>query len=124
MNTQSLRHPAIRFAACALAIGLSAALPSGCVATGGYGYDDGGSVGVGYYEPYGADYGGWGSGYRVGPYRGGGGDRGGGDRGGGDRGGGDRGGGHDSGHAYRAAPASRSMPSIPSHSRGGGSRGH
>ena len=102
MNTLSLRRPAIRFTAFALAIGLSAALPSGCVAPG-YGYDDGGSVGVDYYEPYGADYGGWGSGYRVGPYRGGGGDRGGGGS-----------------HAYRSAPAGRSMPSIPSRSRGGG----
>jgi hypothetical protein len=64
-----------------------------------------GSVGVGYdagyYEPYGYEYGGWGGGYHVGPGRGG-----------------DRRGGHPS-HSYRAAPASRPTPSIPSGSRGG-----
>ena len=74
---------------------------------GGYGYDDGG----GYYEPYGGDYGGWGSGYNVAPFRGG-----------------DHrppdGGSHTSTRAYRSAPASRSIPSLPSHSRSGGSRIH
>ncbi len=63
--------------------------------TVGVGYD------AGYYEPFGYEYGGWGPGYRVGPGRGG-----------------DRRGGHPSG-SYRAAPASRSTPSIPSRSRGG-----
>ena len=106
MKALSLRHPAIRSAAFVIAIGMSAVLPSGCLAPGGY--DDGGTVGVDYYEPYGADYGGWGSGYRVGPYHGG---------------GGDRGGDHGSSHAYRSAPAGRSMPSIPSRSRGGGGHG-
>jgi hypothetical protein len=85
-----------------LVIGLFASLSSGCIATGGgYGYDGG----VGYYEPAGVVYGGWGSGYRVAPFRGG---------------------GHRaapaSGHAYRSAPASRSAPSIPSRARGGESR--
>ncbi len=66
-----------------------------------------GSVGVGYvggyYEPYGYDYGGWGPGYAVGPYRG-------------EHGGYAR----DRGHApaFRAAPGGRSMPSIPGRSRG------
>jgi hypothetical protein len=76
----------------------------GCVA--GAGYDDG-AVGVSYsadfYEPFGYDYGGWGPGYRVGP--------------------------PNRGYsrpepragrapqAYRSAPASRPMPSIPNRSR-------
>jgi hypothetical protein len=91
-----------------LTIGLAGALAlaafAGC-AVDGVGVD--GSVGVGYvggyYEPYGYDYGGWGPGYAVGPYRGG-------------HGGYDR----DRGHApaFRAAPRGRSMPSIPSRSRG------
>jgi hypothetical protein len=77
------------------------------------------SVGVGYvggyYEPYGYDYGGWGGAYRVGPGRccehrddhGHDGHDGRGDHGRG-------------GHApaYRPAPAGRSAPSIPGHSRG------
>jgi hypothetical protein len=66
-----------------------------------------GSVGVGYvggyYEPYGYDYGGWGPGYAVGPYRGG-------------HGGWNR----DRGHApaFRPAPGGRSMPSLPGRPRG------
>lgn len=66
-----------------------------------------GSVGVGYvggyYEPYGYDYGGWGPGYAVGPYRGG-------------HGGYNR----DRGHApaFHPAPRGHSMPSIPSRPRG------
>jgi len=78
-------------------------MASACVvADGGYGY--GPDVGVtyvgGYYEPYGYEYGGWGGGYRVGPSRGGAPRR-------------------DSGsRPYRAAPASRHTPSIPSRSRG------
>lgn len=74
-----------------------------CVATG-VGYDGDVGVGVGYvggyYEPGGYGYGGWGGGYRVGPTRGG-------ERG---RPQGSR--------PYRAAPAGRATPSIPSHSRG------
>lgn len=91
------------------------AISSGCaVGDGGYGYDGGYSsnvgIGVGYYEPFGGDYGGWGAGYNVGPFRGG------------DRrtGGFDRRGGQSPQHAFRSAPASHSMPSIPS--RGGGGR--
>jgi hypothetical protein len=83
-------------------------LSAGCIMPyGGYGYDDGG---VGYYEPYGIDYGGWGPGYNVAPYRGGHGN-----------GGEYRSGG--GGHAYRSAPASRSMPSLPNGGHGG-SRSH
>ncbi len=78
---------------------------AGCVAGGGY---DGG-VGVGYavdlYEPGGYDYGGWGPGYGVGP-----------PRRGGDQGRADS---HAAPHrAYRPASPSRSMPSLPTHSRG------
>lgn len=106
MNSLLLRWSAIAFV-----IGLFAILSSGCaVYGGGYGYD--GSVGVGigldYYEPYGVEYGGWGPGYRVGPSRDG------------DHRP-DRGGGPLPPHAYRSAPASHSMPSIPSRSRSGGS---
>ncbi len=67
----------------------------GMDATVGVGYD------ADYYEPYGYEYGGWGSGYRVGPGRGG-----------------DRRGGHPS-RSYRPAPMSRPTPSIPHGSRGG-----
>jgi hypothetical protein len=100
----------VRWSAIAMVIGPLTILSSGCVAGGG-GYDAGGTVeyGADYYEPYGYDYGGWGAGYAVAPYRDGGRDR-----------GGDRGGGRPGTHAYRAAPAGRSAPSIPSGSRGGG----
>jgi hypothetical protein len=93
----------------------------GCVAGGGYGadYNTGGYIGYGvdYYDAPGYVYGGgWTSGYRVGPPR----------RGGwghgpnrpGYPGAGPRpirpGGG------YRAPPATRPMPSIPTTPRGGG----
>jgi hypothetical protein len=102
----------LRWSALAFAIGLFTALSPGCaVYGGGYGYDGGVGIGLDYYEPYGADYGGWGPGYRVGPIRDGAHRP-------------DRGGGQPSAHAHRSAPASRSMPSIPSHSRSGGSRSH
>jgi len=82
----------------------------GCVvpADGGYGYGYGG-VGAAYYEPYGYNYGGWGNGYQVAPYRDG------------DHRQWNGGGGYN--HAYRAAPASRSVPSIASHARSGGGHG-
>lgn len=101
MNISLLRCSAIT-----LVIGLFTVLSSSCAVTGGgYGYDGGGvGIGLGYYEPYGGDYGGWGSDYRVGPYRGGGRRS-------------DRGNGRPTQHAYRSAPASHSVPSIPSRSR-------
>jgi len=79
----------------------------GCILPGG-GYYDSGGIGAAYYEPSGVDYGGWGSGYQVAPFRGG-----------------DHrptGGSHASVRAYKSAPASHSMLSIPSRSRSGGSR--
>jgi hypothetical protein len=92
----------LRFSVLALTVVMAGALLSGCVATG-YGY---GSAGYGYsadyYEPYGGIYGEWGPGYEVGPYRDGGGRR----------------GPPSGGHAYRSAPASHSMPSIPTGGRG------
>src|ERR1700690_29200 len=105
MNGSLLRSFAIAFVMCTLPVVLS-----GCVSTGGY-YDDGG-IGAVYYEPPDVVYGGWGPSYHVAPYRGG------------DhrdyRPTGD--GGHPSARTYRAAPASHSVPSIPSQSRSGGSR--
>jgi hypothetical protein len=94
-----------------LIVVVSAAL-GGCVVGGGYdgggGYEGGADVGygVGFYEPYGYDYGGWGPGYGVGP-----------PRRGFDRPG--RSGSHPAPHpAYRPASPSRSMPSLPTRSRG------
>jgi hypothetical protein len=104
VNNLSLRWLAIAFVLVTLAV-----LPAGCVVSGGFGYDNSGGVGVAYYEPVGVYYGGWGPDYRVAPFRGG-----------------DRRlireGGRGSSHAYRSAPASRSMPSLPSRSGSGGSR--
>jgi hypothetical protein len=104
MNISRLRWLALAFVGSTLTV-----LLSGCILPdGGYDYG-GGGIGAAYYEPYGVDYGGWGSGYQVAPFRGG-----------------DHrptgGGSHASARAYRPAPASHSMPSIPSRSRSGGSR--
>ena len=107
MNILLLRRLGFAFVVLTLTVILS-----GCVVGGGgYGYDDGVAIGGGYYEPYGADYhGGWGPGYEVAPFRGG-----------------DhhptRGGGDAPAHAYKSAPASRSIPSIPSRARSGGRSG-
>lgn len=82
------------------------AVAGGCVAGAGYEGDVGVGYGVGFYEPYGYEYGGWGPGYRVGP-----------PRRGFDRPG--RADSHGAPHpSYRPAPPSRSMPSLPTHSRG------
>jgi hypothetical protein len=81
-------------------------LLSGCFFPGG-GYYDGEDIGPGYYEPYGVVYGGWGPDYHVAPFRGGEHQR------------PTSGGGHTPTRAYRSAPASHSMPSIPSKSRSG-----
>ena len=99
----------LRTTAIALSIALGSAVLSSCaVDGGGYGYGPDVDVGVGFdYYDTGGYYGGWGGGYRVGPGRGG-----------------DHRDdhGHGSTHSYHAAPAGRSMPSIPSrgHSGGGG----
>jgi hypothetical protein len=99
-----------------LALGMLAALASGCIVGGGYGYYDDG------YAPYGDyyggdlfvggvehhrehDYRGWGPGYHVAPYRHG-----------AEHGGFGHGGAM---HNFRSAPASHSMPSLPSRSFGG-----
>ncbi len=79
-----------------------------CAVDAGPGYGYGGpSVGVGvdYYEPYGAVYGGWEPGYYVGPYRDG-------------RGGGPGPRGPIATHSFRGS--SGNAPSIPSGPRGGG----
>ncbi|HTJ90563.1 MAG TPA: hypothetical protein VL356_10350, partial [Acidocella sp.] len=47
-------------------IGLFVLLASGCAAPGGGSFQRT-SIGVGYYQPSGFYYGGWGPGYRVGP---------------------------------------------------------
>jgi len=79
---------------------------AGCVTDGGY--DSGVSVGygVGFYEPFGYDYGDWGPGYGAGlPRRGY------------DRGG--RANVRPAPHpSYRPAAPSRPMPSLPPHARG------
>ena len=81
--------------------------PTGCAVTGGgVAYDGGYGYGADYYDAVGVDYGGWGDGYYVGPYRNG-----------GYR---DGGFGHSGPHAYRSASGSHGMPSIPSGGRGGG----
>jgi hypothetical protein len=94
----------LRAAAGAALLAIGAASMPGC-AVGDGAYGDGGYEG-GYYEPYGYEVGGWGGGYHVGPGR--------------DHDRGDHRGavGHAAAtHAYRAPPAGRSAPSIPSHSR-------
>jgi hypothetical protein len=105
--TTSTRHDApiwpARARAWATLLLAAMAWPLGGCAVGvdGGPYDDGGVGYVGgYYEPYGYEVGGWGGGYHVGPGRGG-----------------ERGGRGQAAHAYRAAPAGRSAPSIASHSR-------
>jgi len=90
----------------AFVVGTLTFLLSGCIATGGY-YDDGG-IGAVYYEPPDVVYGGWGPGYHVAPYRG-------------DHHRSPSEGGHAAERAYRSAPPSHSVPSIPSKPRPGGS---
>lgn len=94
----------VRRSEIALAIALFTALLSGCVAPADrYRYDTRVSIGVGYYEPYGVFYGGWAPGYYVGPiygnyYR-------------------PYPGMRPNPPAYRPAPASRRVPSIPARRR-------
>jgi hypothetical protein len=99
------RSRTARWAMLLAAFGLLAGCAGGEVGVG-YGYDDYGPVPA-YDDFYGPGYWGWwGPGYRVGPPRGG-----------------RWGGGGQPGAHYRAAPAGRSMPSIPSGARGGGGHG-
>jgi hypothetical protein len=114
-----------------LVLSASLGLIGGCAVTGvGVGYSGEAGYGGGYYqpysyyEPYGYEYGGWGTGYRVGPRWGVGhrdGDRHDWDRRGGGRGNvgpsPGRGAGPAPGRPYRPAPPTRSMPSIPGHPR-------
>ena len=107
-----MTRPAASWLLVILMVGPLTLLTSNCVVSdGGYGYDGAGGIGANYYEPYGASYGGWSPGYRVGPVRDG-------------RQFDHRGGARSSGHAYRAAPASRPIPSIPAQPRSGGGRSH
>jgi hypothetical protein len=98
----------LRWSALSFVVGTFTVLTAGCVLYDSGYYDDGGADAA-YYEPYGVVYGGWGPGYHVAPYRGEGHRPSGGNS-------------HAPAHAYRSAPASRSMPSLPSRSRSGGSR--
>ncbi len=83
---------------------------AGCVVGGGYDGDVGVGYGVGFYEPGGYDYGGWGPGYAVGPPRPGF------DR---DHDHGGRPDAHAAPHpSYRPAAPTRSVPSVPTHPRG------
>lgn len=93
----------LRWSAAICFFGILAAFYSGCIVSGGYGE----AVDVDYYEPVGVYVGGWGPDYLVGPYR---------DHG--HRIG--RDGGRPSGHAYRPAPASHSIPSLPARGGSGG----
>ena len=106
----------LRTGALALTVTLGAAYLSGCTDYGG-GYYGGPDVdvgvGFGYYDNGWCCAGGWGRGYRVGPYHG--------DH----RWDNDH---HDNRgraptHSYRAAPAGRSVPSIPSRGHSGGGHG-
>lgn len=107
MNILLLRWLLLLFAILTLTV-----LLPGCVTTvGDYGYYDEGYSGETYYEPSVVEYGGWGPNYYVAPFRGGDhhheGER-----------HIDRGSGH-AARAYKSAPASHSVPSIPSRSRSG-----
>ena len=103
----------LKTSALAVAMTCGAGFLTGCADGGGYyGPDVDVGVGFGYYDSPGY-YGGWGRGYRVGPWRG-------------DHRGDDHRGysGHSTTHSYRAAPAGRSAPSIPSRGHSGGGGGH
>jgi hypothetical protein len=98
-----------RWAIGALTAALFAVL-SGCIATvGDYDRRGEGGYGVGYYEPYGDVYGGWPSGYHVGPPRG--------DRARETQSRPARESSRSSKPAYRPAPESRPLPTLPSKRR-------
>lgn len=73
------------------------------------GYGDGVGYVGGFYEPYGYEYGGWGSDYRVGPPR---------------ADFGDGHGAHGGPHGGGGGPGGHGAPSIPGGARGGGGGGH
>ncbi len=99
-----MKARALRWSAPVFVVGLFSLLTSGCVVPGGgYGYQENVGFGLGYYEPVGVRYGGWGGGYSVGPVRGG--------------------VGYEQ-HGGHGAPAPRSIPSIPSRERTSGGEGH
>lgn len=88
-----------------LVVGLFSLLLSGCVVPGGgYGYHGSTAFGVDYYEPAGVRYGGWTSGYAVGPVRGG--------------------QGYEQHWSHGAPAVARPIPSIPSRGYASGGRGH
>jgi hypothetical protein len=100
-----------RAAAIACVVGLPAVPLSGCAVSGGGDGNGGGVTFADYYEPSGVSYHGWSGGrYMIGP---------------------PPPGEHvfarndvpPRAHAYRPAPASSPVPSIPSSSRGGGQGG-
>jgi hypothetical protein len=97
----------LRWSSVGVIAGLLMFVPTGCAVNGGgAAYDGGYGYGADYYDTFGVDYGGWGDGYYVGPYR--------------DHGYRGSGFGHSGPHAYRPASGSRGVPSIPSGGRGGG----
>jgi hypothetical protein len=93
-----MRRSTARLGLAGLGLAVAASLFA-CVASVGY---DGGGYGAGYVEPAGYDYGGWGGAYLVGPARG------------------PERRAAPSSHGYRAAPASRPVPSIPNRTGGAG----
>ncbi len=95
-----------------LMAGVSLIVLVGCVVDGGGYYGGGPSYGLDYYSTYGLDYGSWGPTYDVAPFYGA--------RPYGHYGGGFAYRGGPGPHAFRAAPSSRAIPSIPSAPRGGG----
>src|ERR1700759_5246160 len=98
----------LRTGALALTVTLGTAYLSGCTDYGG-GYYGGPDVsgGVGYYDEGWGCAGGWGGGGRGGPYHG-------------DHQWNNNNHGRGTTHSYRAAPAGRAVPSIPSRGHGGG----
>jgi hypothetical protein len=92
-------NPRVRISA----LGILVVSALGGCAVNGAGYDGDVGVSVGYYEPFGYDYGGWGPGYNVGPGHGG------------ERRPEQAAGGHN----FRPAASSRRTPSIPTRSRNG-----
>lgn len=102
----------LRTGTLALTVTLGAAYLSGCTDYGGGYVGPDVSVGFGYYDDGWCCAGGWGRGYRVGPYRG-------------DHHWDNHNSyhGRTTTHSYRAAPAGRAVPSIPSRGHSGGGHG-